>query len=198
MDRRRRPLHLENYSLRSKQGFFRRRHLNLDSVEPIVGAIETNKEHIPDVVSQALQFSRIGGRIMRIFYRLMKKGILYTSELYRRSAKTNSMNVKYHANGRDLYFGVIHCFVKVSNCNCRNFCQDDCNARYYAIVKQMRTVTPFSIRPEATLSYIRHFTLTNTVNAVEVSNLLMVCFLINIEQQDIKYIIEPVNYVEFE
>lgn len=159
----------------------------------IVGTMGKLNE-ITEIVDQAFESFDIGDSNVRMFQRFLKSGILYTSELYERSRKTNSMYVKYNLNNRPC-LGVIHCFVKVSNCDC-DFYRDNCNVQYYAIIKKLKTHCPFSAKPAIALPFIYQYQSTNVVSTVRISDVTCVCFHVKLKPQNIAYIVEPVNLME--
>lgn len=167
----------------------------------LVGCLEKNNNELPDIVHQALQQANINGSNIKLFYRLLKSGILFTSQLYQRNRKTNSMFVKYRHENQHRY-GKIICFVKISNCNCRNYCQENCGSQYFAILKKYQITSPFNIEYEdqqLELFFINECTETNEVNVVHLRELITICCYTDIKTANINtFIIDPVNMLEKE
>lgn len=125
---------------------------------------------------------------MMIFFRLMKATILYRSTLYSRPTQTDSSYVKYLFND-ELAFGKVYCYIQVSNCLCKSYCNNECRAPYYAIITKCNITSKF--HSQNGTSRIFQFVLTENAVAVEVRNLICVCFYVKIET--LEYVIEPIN-----
>ncbi|KAK0076221.1 hypothetical protein PV326_010942 [Microctonus aethiopoides] len=161
----------------------------------IIGAINKNTA-VPQIILNTLQSLNIRGSNIKIFRRLMRSGRLYTSESYHRIKKTDSSYIKFFYNA-SMEFGVVNCFVKVSHCICETFCKDDCNVKYFAIVKKCDTSPAFSVL-DINFTRIYKCFVINNITAVDVKDLISVCFHINIASENFNYIIEPINSMENE
>ncbi|KAF7998455.1 hypothetical protein HCN44_010024 [Aphidius gifuensis] len=95
--------------------------------------------------------------------------------------------------------GRIWAFIKISNCNCRAFCNDHCNAHYYAVIKKCNFSAVFRI-PEVNLSRIYACTISNDVIAIDVKNIISVCFYMKIEynNNNLMYLAKPINVIKIE
>lgn len=82
----------------------------------IVGGL--SRLRIPNNIMEIFQEKRIIDLKFIVFKKLLKNGTLYTSEIYTRATVTNSTCAKYNIDGVN-YFGIIHMFVRITNCLCR-------------------------------------------------------------------------------
>lgn len=179
--------------LTSQQRKYKAHKISVNS--SVVGTM-SKINHVTDIVIQALETFDMVDLNVRIFKQFMRSGILLTSELYERSRKTNSMYVKYKLEDRSC-FGIVHCFLKISNCECY-FCEENCDVQYYAVIKKLNTYLPSSTEPEIALPFIHRYRRSDRVLTIKVDDIECVCFCVEIKPQNIVYIVEPVNLIEME
>ena len=90
---------------------------------------------IPESIQRAMENIQILLRNFRIwtFARLLKNGLLYVANAHKDNLQTCSSAVKYLYNNK-FKLGIIHCFVKVHNCDCEiQNCK--CEHLYFAILE---------------------------------------------------------------
>lgn len=99
-----------------------------------------------------------------------------------------------------MHHGMIHCFVKASNCDCGvEFCRIECNAQYSAIINKCHVVPVILDNiTNSSLTHIHECTVMDDAIAVDVSNSYYVCFYVKIPSDNIFFIIIPVNLIESE
>lgn len=162
-----------------------------------VGALKKNIE-APQLVIEALGLLNDRVTNIRFFDRLIKSRILYISDLYSRCQKTNSSYAKFKYDNQDR-LGLINCFVKTSNCQCESFCEEDCGAQYYAVIRVCDYLPVFNI-PEANVDRIYECVMTDVVILVDVRDFICVCFYMTIEYDNdhFMYLAEPLNFIEID
>lgn len=118
------------------------------------------------------------------------------SELYTQAKVTNSTCAKY-IDWNQNKFGIITLFVRVS---CRRVRQ--CRADHYAIMKTCRPQIAYPntcILRGPGLKYIHELEiLPNEFTIVDVTFSTSLCFLIQVNNTNFSYAVEPVNMVEQE
>lgn len=160
-----------------------------------IGAVSKTNT-VPHIISNTVQSLSIENSNIKIFFRLMKLKLLYTSELYLRMTKTDSSFIKYNVNGQPGY-GRISCFLQTSNCTCKSYCHEACNAEYFAVINKYYVVNRFfSSIPESNRIY--ECWPDDEILAINVTDLICVCFFIDIKSPRRQYIIEPINLMEVE
>ena len=110
------------------------------------------------------------------------------------------MFVEYEHEGHSTY-RIINCFVKISDCDCDDFCGERCNARNFAIIKKLQVIQPFSV-PFAVNNISMFFInrclgISDDILAIDLHYLSCVYLYIQIDREII-YIFEPVNMLEFD
>ena len=121
---------------------------------------------------------------------------MYTCKQYARVVKTRSYCVKYLHNGTE-GVGFIDRFMRVTNCNCINFCVD-CNPSYLAIIEECQVTEDLTAWEGADLSFIHTYHDPGFHIAVDVKQLLAMCFVIEVSGTNNTFIVEPVNLIEAE
>lgn len=149
---------------------------------------------VPFIVSRALQAAGLLNVNVFIFSRLKAGKFLYTAESYSLNFKTCSCVCQYFLNGT-CQFGVIKSFVRVSRCPCVRACQCPCN--YYAIIQNIVPHAPFGNQAgQVDVSFIRLCLPTENYHAVDVRNLKIVCWRIDVNAR--MYVCTVVNSIELE
>lgn len=94
--------------------------------------------------------------------------------------------------------GVIHCFVKMSMCDCDDHCI--CEGEHFAIITEMVKDGIFYVRGDAELrvrlSHLHKCHRGNEIAAIPVASLKSVCVYINVDNQSV--IGQVINSVELE
>ena len=89
------------------------------------------------------------------------------------------MFVKYEHEGHSTY-GIINCYVKISNCDCADFCGERCYARYFSIIKKLQVIQPFSILfgvNNISMFFMnRYLGISDDIFAIDLNYLSCVCF----------------------
>ena len=94
-------------------------------------------------------------------------------------------------------------FLKVSYCDCKKYCQEICEARYYAATHEIETSLPFNVSyseessEDITFIHKCENDLEDLI-PIEISALKSVCFYVKINSANTSYIIEPVHKVDKE
>ncbi|KAK0084102.1 hypothetical protein PV326_006417, partial [Microctonus aethiopoides] len=145
----------------------------------------------PKTVQNIITVTEIVGDIITVFFRFMKSGFMFASELYCRQGKPNSMDTSFHI-GNETDYGLIYCFIKSSNCDCETrFCENKCNAQYFSIIKKYDALPLVVNDSFHNCSHINECRITNDIMAIDVNNLSFVCFYIKISTDNMPFIIEP-------
>lgn len=153
---------------------------------------------LPLYIQQALMNSSLPLENVHIYLRLLKDSKLFVGEKYDRAESTLSSYVVYEKN-REEKLGVIHCFVKISECVCGDHCM--CEGEHFAIVTEMVKDGTFHVRGDAELrvklSHLHKCHRGNVIAAIPVvQSLKSVCVYINVDNQSV--IGEIINSVELE
>ena len=172
-----------------------RKETNIGHRLAIIGKV-TKKIEIPEFVQDALNRSHAEGKNFYEFHRLLKYSLVYTCKQYARVVKTRSYCVKYLHNGTE-GVGFIDRFMRVTNCNCINFCVD-CNPSYLAIIEECQVTEDLTAWEGADLSFIHTYHDPGFHIAVDVKQLLAMCFVIEVSGTNNTFIVEPVNLIEAE
>lgn len=158
-----------------------------------VGSYFKLKEFPNDVTG----IDNVTGTDFRIYYRLLKSGMLHVSESYRDLLKTDSSYTKFSYNER-IRFGKIMYFLKITSCSC-DLDECLCDGNHCAIVN------PVSISNEFTTTYSQNqiqlhhiFEFQNTTHKIfgPITNLISPCF--NINNNTKSFICMPINKFECE
>lgn len=160
----------------------------------IVGkALKIKTSEIQSILSKY----NLQGKNVFYFKKLYKNKILFTSEVgQNHNKKTESYFVRYH-DGVNVCEGKILHYIRVTNCNCNQICS--CMSKNYAIINQFDRTQPFTVNvEEETLSFISKCSISSTTIAVDINNLYNVCYRIPTECENVCFIINPVNLIEFE
>ncbi|XP_011314653.1 uncharacterized protein [Fopius arisanus] len=169
----------------------------------IVGIIKRTL-HLSGTIIEAMVSADFIASNLSIFYRLWKNKSLYISTMYKRCKKTDSSCVRYNSNGR-IEFGIIKCFMRVSNCNCKSYCSSDqCDSQYCAIIEKCITLPRFnsslnddSLNSDFNYSGVYECTLTDNLIAVNINEISHICFFLKISKKQ-HYIVDPTNTIEVE
>lgn len=161
----------------------------------IVGGL--SKLRVPDNIIEIFEIDGIIGRNFFVFQKLLYNGFVYMSEVYNKAKVTNSTCAKF-VTGNETSFGIIHMFVRVTNCLCRKICQ--CRAEHYVVVRKCthNTTFPKLCIPGPRLDYIHSLEILGEFQIFPVTCLKSLCFLIVVKESNLKYVVEPVNTVEQE
>lgn len=153
---------------------------------------------LSDEIIDALLSLGINRSEGQIFTRLFKNGLEYDSTMYNETKrkKTNSSVVKYSLH-HQIHVGIVYTFIKLPD----NKCNDHTAANSLKSDQYIAMIEPCSIleSPVPNLLKICEKTPNKLLEAVEVSNILTVCFAINAdEDSNAFFVIDPVNTLEFE
>lgn len=132
------------------------------------------------------------------YLRLLKDERLYVSSLYRQDLQTQYFVVQFSEN-QNCNLGKVHCFVKISTCNCNAEC--NCVVLHYAIIERIVGDSVFLATGDhnfshSSVQFLQKCHDTNHFVAIPIQNLLKVCILIKLEDQ--MYVAMPINDKELE
>lgn len=132
---------------------------------------------------------------IQIFYRLEKKGILFSSANYSRSNKKVSHYVLY-TYGNESYICMINQFIRWSDCNCNRQCR--ClPARFICIgISYKKDMWYVHDVPGIRLSYLSQVHSTGQYVAFDVGFLDCLCFHMVVDGKE--FIAQPINSLEKE
>lgn len=174
------------------------RGLNLTEIGRKMAVVGKYKKiHQPSpAVMESLLRANIEGRNYFEFHRLLKYSVVYGSTLYNRVVKTKSYCVKFCSDGTE-NVGFINCYLKVTNCDCVNFCMY-CNPKFVAIIQKCDTSLDFTALETCQLSFVHTLLGQGDIVAIDVSNIISMCFVVSVADLNVTYIVEPVNLIESE
>lgn len=148
-------------------------------------------------IQQALINSNLPLENVHTYLRLLKDSKLFISEMYDKAKSTFSSCVVYEKN-REEKLGVIHCFVKISDCVCGDHCL--CEGEHFAIITEMVKDGMFHVRGDAELrvklSHLHKCHRGNVIAAIPLASLKSVCVHIKVDNQSV--IGQVINSVELE
>lgn len=132
---------------------------------------------------------------MQVFYRLERKGILFSSKEYSRSSQKISQYVSY-IQDNVAHICMINHFIRWSDCNCNRQCR--ClPARFICIgISYEREMWYVHEIPGIRLSYLSQVHSTDNWVAIDVQSLDCLCFYMLVDGKE--YIAEPINSLEKE
>lgn len=158
-------------------------------------------QEFSDAIAQALITIGINENInIRQYLRVLKNKKLYVSEMYTRAKQTQSSVVQYIDNNNDKHFGMIFCFVKISNCNFRmpGMCQ--CASRHLVVLEKIISDGVYTATGNfttyTTSSLLHRCHTTYDIVVVPVEALITVCIFMNVENH--QYVAIPINEKELE
>lgn len=156
---------------------------------------------LPLYIQQAaLMNSNLPLENVHIYLRLLKDSKLFISEMYDRAKSTLSSRIVYEKN-REEKLGVIHCFVKISECVCGDHCI--CEGEHFAIITDIVKdgSKVFHVRGDAelrvTLSHLHKCHRGSLIAAIPVTSLKSVCVYINVDDNQ-SIIGQVINSIELE
>lgn len=152
---------------------------------------------LPLCIQQTLMNSHLPLENVHTYLRLLKDSKLFISEMYNRAKSTLSSCVVYEKNQVEK-LGVIHCFVKISECVCGDHCV--CEGEHFVIITEMIKDGSFHVRGDAklrvTLSHLHKCHRGSVIDAIPVASLKSVCVQINVDNRSV--IGQVINSVELE
>ncbi|XP_077258856.1 uncharacterized protein LOC143895532 isoform X2 [Temnothorax americanus] len=151
---------------------------------------------LPLYIQQALINSNLPLENVHTYLRLLKDSKLFIGEMYNRAESTISSRVVYEKD-REEKLGVIHCFVKISECDCGDHCI--CEGEHFAIITEIVKDGIFHVRADELqvgLSHLHKCHRGNVIVAIPIAFLKSVCIHINVDNQFV--IGQVINSVELE
>lgn len=152
---------------------------------------------VPERISRLLQdeFNANGG-ICKYFFRLRRKGVVYSSETYLRSKRKLTCYVEILHEGSP-YLCKIKSFVKWSACNenCPPIC-NDCRNCFFCIVTVHERVLWELHDKDYDIAHLCKVVPSNDHRVFSVETISKACFYLPIDENE--YIVLPVNTLEIE
>lgn len=165
----------------------------------IIGKMTKLSPSSPGILDTLANNGVVLKKNIHTFTRLLKNGIFYNSESYKRLRKYNSSFVTFDLDGANR-LGIIYSFVKVSDCDCDCICQTCLNdTEILAILNPLVAVNTFSgtvANSHINSIFLCHRHGDENMIAISVSQLKTVCFHIEINNE--LHVMTPVNSIEFE
>lgn len=161
-----------------------------------------NSRRLPNIIITAMHNSRIPETVSWWqYFRLLKNGYLYVSQMYKADLQTESSVVQYVNNEGQTHHAKVQCFIKTIHQNCNEqLCQCEHREKHYAIIQKIATDNAFVIRGDNNTADTNFFLQkcheTDNFIAIQVETLKCVCVYMKIDNQ--MYIGMPINQKELE
>ncbi|KAK3919913.1 Halomucin [Frankliniella fusca] len=171
---------------------------NIDIQTGVVGKMKVCHP-VPEFICKLLRdnYNILGGRY-KYFYRLKRKSLVYTCQLYARSIQKKSCYVEIFYNNVP-YLCKVHVYIRWSSCtdNCPNGC-NNCPKQYFCVVTLYdRLIWELHDAPlENVLPHLNKVSPQNGFHVFPVESIRSMCIYMSFDDKE--YISLPVNNLEVE